>query len=137
MHENEIAQIVVDASFKIHSRLGPGLLESVYRIILWHELRKRGMSVEKEVPVALQWDSLQFEEGFRADLIVERKVVIEVKAIAELAPVHKRQLLTYLLQLTDCKLGLLTNFGEERIKNGTVRVVNRLDEDAPSPPLAT
>jgi GxxExxY protein len=97
---------------------------------------QRGLSVEKEAPVALQWDSLQFEKGFRADLIVERKVVIEVKAIAELAPVHKRQLLPY-LRLTDCKLGLLINFGEERIKNGIVRVVNHLDENAPSPPLAT
>lgn len=121
MHENEIARQVVDAAFQIHAQLGPGLLESVYRVILWHELRKRGFSVEKEVSVPLEWDNLRFEGGVRADLIVEGKVIVEVKSLVELATVHKRQVLTY-LRLTNCRLGLLINFGEQRIKEGIVRV---------------
>jgi GxxExxY protein len=127
MHENELAKIVVDAAFQIHSKLGPGLLESVYRTILFYELRKRGLSVDKEEPIALQWDNVLFEEGFRADLIVEGKLVVELKSIEHTAKVHKKILLTY-LRLTHCKLGLLINFGEELIKDGISRVVNGLDE---------
>lgn len=128
MHENEIAKQVVDAAYHIHTSLGPGLLESVYRIVLTHELKKRGLAAEKEMAVALQWDNILFEEGYRADLIVESKVVVEVKAVSDLAAVHKRQLLTY-VKLAKCRLGLLINFGEERIKDGIVRVVNGLSDE--------
>jgi GxxExxY protein len=127
MHENEIAQHVVDVAYRIHTQLGPGLLESVYRVILWHELQKRGLAVEKEVPIPLQWEGLKFEEAFRADLIVERKLIVELKSITDLAAVHKRQLLTY-LRLTGFRLGLLINFGEARIRDGIVRVVNGLED---------
>lgn len=127
MHENEIAKLVVDAAFQIHSKLGPGLLESVYQAILCFELKKRGLKVEKEVAIPVRWDNVLFEEGFRADLIIENKVVVELKSIQEVSPVHKKVLLTY-LRLTNCKLGLLINFGAERIKDGTSRVVHGLEE---------
>jgi GxxExxY protein len=124
MTENEIAKIVVDACFHIHTRLGPGLLESVYLRILEYELTKRGLHVRREVPVAFRYDELDFEEGFRADLIVEDIVILELKSVETTAPVHKKQLLTY-LKLTGLKLGLLINFGSPMIKNGLFRIVNR------------
>lgn len=127
MHENELAKIVVDAAYQMHSKLGPGLLESVYQTILYYELRKRGLSVEKEQPIPLQWDNAWFEEGFRADLVVENKLLVELKSIEQTAKVHRKIVLTY-LRLTNCKLGLLINFGEELIKDGISRVVNGLDE---------
>ncbi|MGE0826040.1 MAG: GxxExxY protein [Candidatus Binatia bacterium] len=127
MHENEIAKVVVDVAYQIHSRLGPGLLESVYEAVLVHEIRKRGLHAEAQVPIPVVWEEVKLEVGFRADLIVERKVVIELKSIEQIAPVHKKQLLTY-LRLTDCRLGLLINFGAELIKNGISRVVNNLGE---------
>ena len=128
MTENEVAKIVVDAAFKVHSKLGPGLLESVYTVALAYELRKRGLKVEREVPVPFRYEDIQFEEGFRADLIVDDKVIIELKSIEELALVHKKQLLTY-LRLMDKRLGLLINFGEAMFKDGVSRVVNKLEED--------
>lgn len=127
MTENELAAIVVDVSYQIHSRLGPGLLESVYTAILKHELLKRGLAVAPEHPVPVVWDDVKLDVGFRADLIVERKLVLELKSVEEIAPVHKKQLLTY-LRLTDCRLGLLINFGAALIKDGISRVVNRLPE---------
>src|SRR5215213_2869115 len=127
MHENELATIVVDAAFQIHAKLGPGLLESVYKIILYYELRKRGLSVEKELPIPLRWDNVWFDEGFRADLVVENKLLVELKSVEKTAKVHKKFVLTY-LRLTNCKLGLLINFGKELIKDGISRVVNGLDE---------
>jgi GxxExxY protein len=123
--ENEIAKIVVDASYHIHTRLGPGLLESVYTRILEYELTKRGLKVRREVPVPFRYDDLEFDEGFRADLIVEGIVILELKSVEKTAPVHKKQLLTY-LKLTGMKLGLLINFGEFLIKDGIFRLVNRL-----------
>jgi GxxExxY protein len=129
MTENEIAKEIVDAAFHVHMRLGPGLLESVYKICLAYELRKRGLQVETEQPIAIVYDSLRFEEGFRADLLVEEKVIVELKSLEKVAPVHKKKLLTY-LRLADKRLGLLINFGEELIKNGISRVVNRLPECA-------
>jgi GxxExxY protein len=123
--ENEIAKIVVDASYHIHTRLGPGLLESVYTRILEYELTKRGLNVRREVPVPFRYDDLEFDEGFRADLIVEGIVILELKSVEKTAPVHKKQLLTY-LKLTGMKLGLLINFGESLIKDGIFRLVNRL-----------
>jgi GxxExxY protein len=125
--ENEIAAQVVDAAFHMHTKLGPGLFESVYETILAYELGKRGLRCVRQSPVPIEYESLIFDEGFRADLIVEDKVIVELKAIEALARVHKKQLLTY-LRLTDRKLGLLINFGEEYIKDGIVRIVNGLKE---------
>ena len=125
MNENEIAKIIVDAAFQIHKRLGPGLLESVYEVVLAHELKKRGMKVNRQVPVAIVYDDIKFDEGFRADLIVEEKVIVELKSVEKVSPVHKKQLLTY-LKLADKKLGLLINFGAELIRDGISRVVNNL-----------
>ena len=127
MHENEIAKIIVDAAIKIHMALGPGLLESVYEVVLAFELRKRGLQCERQAPVPIFYDSIQFEEGFRADLIVESKVLVELKSIEETAPVHRKQVLTY-LRLTDKRLGLLINFGAEYLKDGITRLVNNLPE---------
>src|SRR5262245_26248892 len=128
MMHNEISKMVIDAAMEIHRKLGPGLLESVYLVVLAHELKKRGLHVEKEVPIPVVWDNLRFEAGFRADLIVEGLVIIELKSIETLAPVHKKQLLTY-LRLADKRLGLLLNFGEEVLKEGIHRVVNNLEEN--------
>jgi GxxExxY protein len=125
--ENEIAKEVVDAPYQIHQRLGPGLLESVYEVILAYELRKRGLSVERQVGVPIIWDDIRFEEGYRADLLVERRVVVEVKSKVAIVRVDKKQVLTY-LRLADNRLGLLINFGEELIKNGISRIVNGLEE---------
>ena len=125
--ENEIAREIVDAAFKIHQRLGPGLLESVYEIVLANELRKRGLQALRQVPVPIIWDEVRFEEGFRADLLVENKVIVELKSKEKVIPVDKKQLLTH-LRLADKRLGLLINFGEELIKNGITRVVNGLEE---------
>ena len=127
MTENEIAKIVVDAAFQIHKRLGPGLLESVYEIVLAYELKKRGLKVERQMPVAIVYDDIKFDEGFRADLIVEGKVIVELKSVEKVVPVHKKQLLTY-LRLADKRLGLLINFGSELIRDGISRVVNGLKE---------
>ena len=125
MTENEIAKIIVDAAFQIHKRLGPGLLESVYEVVLAHELKKRGLRVKRQVPVAIVYDDIKFDEGFRADLIIEDKVIAELKSVENIVPVHKKQLLTY-LRLSDKRLGLLINFGSELIRDGISRVVNGL-----------
>ena len=125
MTENEIAKIIVDTAFHIHKKLGPGLLETVYEVVLAHALQKRGLKVERQVPIAIVFDGIRFNEGFRADLIVEDKVIIELKSVESIVPVHKKQLLTY-LRLADKRLGLLINFGSELIKDGISRVVNNL-----------
>ena len=125
MTENEIAKIIVDCAYHVHRKLGPGLLESVYEVILAHELKKRGLKVERQVPVAIVFEGIKFDEGFRADIIVEDKVIVELKSIEKVMPVHKKQLLTY-LRLADKRLGLLINFGSELIRDGISRVVNGL-----------
>ena len=125
MTENELATIVVDVAYHIHTRLGPGLLESVYHKIMVHELQKRGLFVEFEKPIPVIWDDLQMEVGFRADILVERKLMVELKSIEEVTRVHKKILLTY-MRLTNCRLGLLINFAEELIKDGITRVVDKL-----------
>ena len=125
MTENEIARIVVDAAFKIHTTLGPGLLESVYEAVLDFELRRRGLQVSRQVGLPVHYEGVKIELGFRIDLIAHKKLIIEVKSVETLAPVHKKQLLTY-LRLTDLRLGLLINFNVERIKDGIQRVVNGL-----------
>lgn len=127
MTHNEITGIIIDTAIDVHRRLGPGLLESVYLVVLAHELTKRGLHVEKEVPIPVIWDNLHFEVGFRADLIVEGLVIVELKSIEAVAPVHKKQLLTY-LRLADKRLGLLLNFGAEVLKDGLHRIVNGLKE---------
>ena len=127
MTEHETATIVVDACYQIHTRLGPGLLESVYETLLEYELKKRGLQVRRQVGIPFVYDAIKFEEGFRADLIVENKVILELKSVEQTAPVHRKQVLTY-LKLTDLKLGLLINFGAPLIKDGITRLVNRLGE---------
>jgi len=126
MDENPISQQIVDAAYQIHKTLGPGLLESVYEVVLAYELRKRGLKVERQLPVQVVYDGICFEEGYRLDLLVEGKVIVEIKSILTLTPVHKKQLLTY-LRLLDKRLGLLINFNEELIRNGISRVVNGLE----------
>lgn len=127
MHENEVARVIVDASYKIHRKLGPGLLESVYEAVLSHELQKRGLRIDRQAAIPVVWEDVVIQEGFRADLIVADKVVVEIKSVERLASVHGKQLLTY-LRLLDKRLGLLINFGEFLIKNGIKRVANNLEE---------
>lgn len=125
MTENKIATLILDACFKIHRKLGPGLFESVYEKILNFELTERGLITKTQQAIPIVWKDLKFEHGFRADIIVEDKVIIEIKSVEAIAPVHQKQLLTY-LRLTDLKLGLLINFNEALIKNGIQRIVNNL-----------
>jgi GxxExxY protein len=125
MTENEIATQIVDVAFKIHTTFGPGLLESVYETIMAYELQKRGLRVRRQQAIPVIYEDVRMDLGFRADLIVEDKVVVEIKSVEAIAPVHKKQLLTY-LRLTDKRLGLLINFNVELIKNGISRVVNGL-----------
>jgi GxxExxY protein len=127
MNENEIAQQIVDAAFKIHSTIGPGLLEAAYQAVMVYELHKRGLRVEAEKQVPVNYEEVHLDIGFRADLIVEDKVIVELKSVELIAPVHKKQLLTY-LRLADKRLGLLINFGAPLIKDGITRVANHLDE---------
>lgn len=128
MHrENEIAATIVDAAFRIHRTLGPGLLESAYEAVLAHELRKRCLGVLTQVPIPIKYESVCLETGFRADLIVEALVIVELKSLEKIAAVHKKQLTTY-LKLADKRLGLLINFGEELIKNGITRIANGMPE---------
>ena len=126
MNENQIAAEVVDAAYKVHTTLGPGLLESVYESTLEYELQKRGLSVLRQIGLPVYYEGLKLELGYRVDLIVGDKVIIEIKSIEALAPIHKRQLLTY-LRLANMRLGLLINFNVERIKDGIKRVVNGLE----------
>lgn len=125
MHENEVARVVVDAAYQVHVRLGPGLLESVYELVLAHELRKRGMEVRTQVPIGIRYDDLVLDAAFRADMIVQQQVIVELKSVESMLPVHKKQVITY-LRLSGLRLGLLINFGAPLIKNGIVRLVNGL-----------
>jgi len=125
MTENEIATAVVDAAYTIHTRLGPGLLESVYETTLAYELTKRGLTVRRQQAMPVVYESVRMDIGFRADLIVADKVIVEIKSIEAVSPVHRKQLLTY-LRLTDKRPGLLINFNVELIKGGLTRVVNNL-----------
>ena len=125
MTENELSRIIVDSAFKIHTTLGPGLLESVYEAILAHELKTRGCGVVSQQAIPVVYEEVKLDLGFRADLIVDHKVVVEVKSVESIAPVHAKQLRTY-LRLTDMRLGILINFNVDLIKNGITRVVNNL-----------
>lgn len=128
MTENEVGTRIVDVAIMVHRELGPGLLEMVYEVILAHELRQRGLHVERQIPIGITYQGLNFDEGFRADLIVENKVIVELKCVERLNNAHKKQLLTY-LRLTGMKLGYLLNFAEALMKDGITRSVNRLVEE--------
>ena len=127
MTENEVGTIVVDCSVKLHKELGPGLLESVYEILLAHRLQQRGLRVERQVSIPFVFDGIQFDEGFRADIVVEGKVLLELKSVEHTAKAHKKQTLTY-LKLSGLKLGYLLNFGEKLMLDGLERIANGLDE---------
>ena len=127
MTENEIATIIVDTAFHIHRDLGPGLFETVYERIMNVELTKRGLTVTRQKPIPIVYNEVHFEAGFRCDLMVENRVIVEVKSIEALHPVHKKQVLTY-LKFADKRLGLLINFNVALIKDGIVRLVNNLKE---------
>jgi GxxExxY protein len=127
MHENDIAREMVNIAFKIHTRIGPGLLESVYERVMLFELEKLGFHVERQRGVPFVYEEIRMPIGFRADLVVNDKVVIEIKSVEALAPVHAKQLRTYLITM-DMRLGLLINFNVDLIKNGIKRVVNNLQE---------
>jgi GxxExxY protein len=126
MSLDEIAGEIVDTSIRIHQDLGPGLLESVYEAILAKILAIRGLTVERQNPVCFQYDGISFDDGFRVDLLVEGRVVVELKSVEKVAPVHSKQLLTY-LRLMNLPVGLLINFGAATLKDGLHRVVNKLD----------
>ena len=126
---NSISGKIVDAALHVHKALGPGLLESVYEVVLAHELGRRGLYVERQHPVPIEYDDVRLQVGFRADLLVEDKIIVEIKSVESIAPVHKMQLLTY-LRLADKRLGLQINFNVALIKDGIYRVVNGLDDHA-------
>ena len=123
MTENEIGTVVVDCAVQLHKELGPGLLETVYEVILAHKLDRRGLAVERQVIIPIEYHGIQFDEAFRADIIVERKVILELKSVEHATKAHKKQVLTY-LRLTGMKLGYLLNFGEALMKNGVSRILN-------------
>ena len=125
MTENELSSIIIGAAIDVHTELGPGLLESVYETCLFHELSDLGLDVKRQVELPVNYKGRQLESGFRLDLIVQNKLIIEIKAVKELSDIHVAQTLTY-LKLTQCKLGLLINFNETRVKHGIRRIVNNL-----------
>ena len=123
MDDDELCRIILAAAFRVHSRLGPGLLESVYQRVLAYELTKGGLSVEVQKSIPIVYDEVVFEEGYRADLIVENRVLLELKSVETLLPVHAKQVLTY-IRLANLRLGYLLNFGEARLKTGIKRLIN-------------
>lgn len=125
MTENELSKIIVNACFQIHKELGPGLFESIYEECLYFELTHLGLHVERQKELPVVYKGIKMEVGFRTDLIVEHKVIVEIKSVELIASVHQKQVLTY-LRLTGSKLGLLVNFNEALIKDGIQRIVNNL-----------
>lgn len=126
MHENEISEIILDVAFNIHRELGPGLFESVYESVFVHELKDvYGFEVERQSPIPLIWNGINMGIAFKADLIIEKKVIVELKSVETVMDIHRKQLLTY-LKITDLKLGLLINFNEALLKHGIKRIVNYL-----------
>jgi GxxExxY protein len=130
MNEDEISKVVINASLALHREIGPGLLESVYEVLLADVLRESGLRVARQQPIPIRFRGKLFDEGFRADLIVDGLVLIELKSIATRARVHKKQVLTY-LKLSGLKLGLLINFGGELLKGNVERLVNGLEQPQP------
>lgn len=135
MHENDIGSVIVDCAVALHQDLGPGLLESVYEVTLARTLERRGLRVERQVAVAIEYAGEKFPEAFRADLMVEGKVLLELKSVERPTPAHKKQLLTY-LRLIGLKLGYLLNFGEALMRDGITRTINGSLEPAPLRPRA-
>lgn len=131
MEIEELAALAVDCGFKLHAGLGPGLLESVYEAVLFEKFKRCGLSVDRQVPVEIRYDGIVLNEGFRADLLLEGRLLIELKSVERLAPVHGKQVLTY-LRLLDLPLGLLMNFGAATFKEGLRRVVNNHTDFASS-----
>ena len=127
MTENEIEKIIVDSAVAVHRELGPGLLETVYEVVLTYELEQRGLRVTRQVPIPIRYKGMTFDEAFRADLVVEEKVILELKSVEQVSDAHKKQVQTY-LRLTGRKLGFLLNFGEALMKRGITRVVNGLED---------
>ena len=127
MEENEIGKCIVDIAIQIHREMGPGLLESVYEAILTHQLRQQNFDVKRQVAIPIEYHGLRFDEGFRVDLIVDNKVIVELKCVEKLNNAHRKQLLTY-LRLTEMHLGYLLNFSESLMKYGIHRTVNNLKE---------
>jgi len=127
MIENEIGTAVVTAAIRLHRELGPGLLESVYEVALEYELRKLDLAVKRQVPIPIQYQGVSFDEGFRADLVIEDKVILELKSVEAVSGAHKKQIQTY-LRLTGMKLGYLLNFGAALMKDGITRCVNGLED---------
>ncbi len=123
MTENEIGKMIVDSAIQLHRETGPGLLESVYETLLTYELEARGLSVQRQVSIPVIYKGICFEEGFRADIVVENKIILELKSVDNTSKVHKKQVLTY-LKLSGLKLGYLLNFGEERMVDGISRLLN-------------
>jgi GxxExxY protein len=132
MNENEIAKQILDGAFLVHTRLRPGLLESVYEVVLAHELRKKGLIVERQKPMPIVYDGVRLNEAFRSDLVVNAKVIAELKSVETTSGLYAKQLLTR-LRLSGLKLGLLINFGEVHPKNGIKRIINgKVDDESPS-----
>ena len=125
--ENAVARDIVDAAYKVHTTLGPGLLESVYESVLAYELTRRGRTVVRQAPIAVTYESVVIDIGFRADLVVDDLVIVELKSVEHVLPVHRKQVLTY-IRLAGKRLGLLMNFGAHRIKDGITRLVNGLPD---------
>jgi len=128
--ENEIGTLIIDTAVVVHRQLGPGLLESVYEIVLAHELSERGSIVGRQVPISITYNGIVFEEAFRADLLVDEKVIVELKSVEQISKAHRKQIQTY-LRLTGLKLGYVLNFGAALMKEGIVRAVNGLEEITP------
>ena len=130
MHYSDISQAVIDSAMRVHTKLGPGLLESAYEACLIYELTRRGLGAAQQVPLALRYDDLQLDVGYRIDVLVDQKVVLELKAIERLLPIHAAQLLSY-LRLGNYQLGFLLNFNTVHLRDGIRRVVNRYQAGAP------
>ena len=125
MHENEIGALIIDTAVNLHKNLGSGLLENVYEVVLMKLLAQKGLFIQRQVSIPIEFAGEHFDEGFRVDLFVEGKVIIELKSVERIIDAHKKQLLTY-LKLTNTKLGFILNFGADLMKGGIVRIVNNL-----------
>ena len=127
MTENEIGSILIRSAIQIHRKIGPGLFESVYESVLENQLQKEGLTTERQVGIPIEFEGIQFDEGFRADLVIENKVIVELKCVEKIGKIHQKQLLTY-LKLSGKHLGFLLNFNEILLKNGVYRIVNQLED---------
>ncbi|HEC02849.1 MAG TPA: GxxExxY protein [Phycisphaerales bacterium] len=127
MTENELGTIIVESAITVHRELGPGLLEAVYEVALMHELQARGLRVERQVPIPIRYKGIGFEEGFRADILVDGRIILELKSVERTTAAHKKQIQTY-VRLAGCRLGYLLNFGQALLKDGITRAVNGLEE---------